>query len=129
MTLLYNVQAVPSALIDAALSEQDLLCRILGRCRFGDPIDRELKSLVIGDEEARTSGLGPFAPKRFTYVRYNPVLTKGGLTGLGLGSIDAKKIQRMDSAKYLPELMAVGKAYAKRLDLAHFGPFDPGRPA
>jgi hypothetical protein len=46
-----------------------------------------------------------------------------------LGSIDAKKIQRMDSAKYLPELMAVGKAYAKRLDLAHFGPFDPGRPA
>jgi uncharacterized protein len=125
MTLLYNVQSVPSALIDAAINEQDLICRILGRCRFGDSLDRELGDLVIGDEAAATSGLGPFAPKKFTYVRYNPVLTQEGLNGLGLPSIRAKNVQRLDSAKFMPQLMAIGMAYARQLDLAHFGPFDP----
>lgn len=129
MTLLYNVRTVPSALIDAAMNEQDLMCRVLGRCRFGDPIDRELENLVIGDEVAAQSGLGPFAPKRFTYVRYNPVLTQAGLSELGLRTIVAKNVQRLDSARFMPELMAVGMAYARRLDLTHFGPFDPRRNA
>jgi hypothetical protein len=129
MTLLYNVQSVPSALIDAALNEQDLICRVIGRCRFGDPLDRELEDLVIGDAEAATSGLGPFAPKKFTYARYNPVLTQEGLHALGLEGIRAKDVQRLDSANFMPELMAIGMAYAKRLDLAHFGPFDPRRSA
>lgn len=127
MTLLYNLQSVPSALIDAALNEQDLICRVLGRCRFGDPLDRELEDLVIGDDAAATSGLGPFAPKKFTYVRYNPVLTREGLSALGLDGIKAKNVQRLDSAKFMPELMAVGMSYARSLDLAHFGPFDPRR--
>jgi uncharacterized protein len=125
MTLLYNLQSVPSALIDAALNEQDLICRVLGRCRFGDPLDRELEDLVIGDDVAATSGLGPFAPKKFTYVRYNPVLTREGLSALGLGAVKAKNVQRLDSAKFMPELMAVGMSYARTVDLAHFGPFDP----
>jgi hypothetical protein len=122
MTLLYNLESVPSALIDAALNEQDLMCRVLGRCRFGDPLDRELEDLVIGDEAAALSGLGPFSPKRFTYVRYNPVLTSDGLSALGLANIQAKDVQRIDSATFMPQLMTVGEAYAKRVDLAHFGP-------
>ena len=42
MTVLYSARAVPAALIDAALNEQDVLCRVFGRCRFGDPVDRPL---------------------------------------------------------------------------------------
>ena len=124
MTLLYNIKEVPSALIDAASSEQDLMCRVLGRCRHGDPIDRELENLII-DDVAAQSGLGPFGPRRFTYVRYNPALTTEGLKELGLGKIRPRDIQRLDSAKFMPELMAVGMAYAKRLSLADFGPLAP----
>lgn len=123
MTMLYNMKQVPSALIDAAINEQDLMCRVLGRCRFGDPIDRELEDLVIQDEAVKQSGLGPFGPKRFTYVRYNPVLTAEGLSALKLDNIRAENVQRLNSAKFMPELMKVGEAYAKRVDLAHFGPF------
>jgi hypothetical protein len=47
------------------------------------------------------------------------------LNGLGLPSIRAKNVQRLDSAKFMPQLMAIGMAYARQLDLAHFGPFDP----
>jgi hypothetical protein len=126
MTLLYNMTSVPAALIDAALNEQDLICRVLGRCRFGAPIDRELEDLIVGDHVG-DAGLGPFAPKKFTYVRYNPTLTASGLEALGLGQLRAQDVQRMASSKHLPELMAVGRAYARTMDLAHLGPFDPRR--
>jgi len=119
MTLLYNLKSVPSALIDAGLNEQDLICRVLGRCRFGAPLDRELGDLIADD--------GPFAPKKFTYVRYNPELTSIGLRELGFETLRPQDVQRLTSAKYMPELMDVGRAYARRLDLDHLGAFDPRR--
>ena len=36
MNLLYNAGTIPSALMAAALQEQDLLCRVFGRCLAGD---------------------------------------------------------------------------------------------
>jgi len=42
MNLLYNASSVPSALMAAALHEQDALCRYFGRCLVGEPIDLEL---------------------------------------------------------------------------------------
>ena len=33
MNLIYNATSIPSALMYAALNEQDLLCRIFGDCR------------------------------------------------------------------------------------------------
>ena len=125
MGLLYNAQAVPAALIDAALNEQDLLCRVFGRCRFGDPIDREVGDMILTDDRATELAAGAFAPKKFTYVRYNPVLTDDGLRALGLTGVPAADVQPLDSATHMPELMAVGGAYARRIDLAHLGPFDP----
>jgi patatin-like phospholipase/acyl hydrolase len=125
MTILYNMQSVPSALIDAAINEQDMICRVLGRCRFGDSIDSEIEDLKVSDEVALQSGLGPFGPKRFTYARYNPVLTTEGIRELGFTTIRAKDVQRLDSAKFMPQLMAIGKAYAARMQLAHFGSHAP----
>ena len=127
MTLLYNLKSIPSALIDAALNEQDLMCRILGRCRFGDHLDSEVKDLIIDDDVASRTGLGPFAPKKFTYVRYNPSLTAAGLRELGLDAVRPKDVQRLDSSKFTAQLMDLGRRYARRLDLAHLGPFDPRR--
>ena len=33
MNLIYNANSIPSALMFAALNEQDLLCRLFGDCR------------------------------------------------------------------------------------------------
>jgi hypothetical protein len=123
MTLLYHAKAIPAALIDAALNEQDLLCRVFGRCRFGDPYDREVGDLIVKkDEDVARSA---FAPKRFTYVRYNPIISEDGLRDLGFDTIPANHVQPLDSADHMPELMAVGKVYARRVALSHFGPFAP----
>ena len=80
MNLIYNASHIPSALMAAALHEQDFLCRIFGRCLAGDPLDREVGD-VIG------KGI-PNVPKLFTYVRYNAELSREGLDALGLKQIE-----------------------------------------
>jgi hypothetical protein len=123
MTMLYNAQRVPSALIYAATVEADKLCRIAGRCLFGETLDSE-----IGDLLAPLDKPAPSPPKDFTYVRYDPNLTEKGLTDLGLfPRVKPKDVLPLISNKHLPELEAVGKAYAQNVSLAHFGAFDPAR--
>jgi uncharacterized protein len=107
MNLLFNATTIPSALMFAAVNEQDLLCRVLGNCLAGDPIDRELGSLM--------PALGPLGTeqKLFTYVRYNAELTREGLDALGCTTIQPEEVQKLDSVDAIPELLAVGTAVAE----------------
>lgn len=114
MHLFYHATKLPSALIFAASTEQDILCRVFGRCRFGAPIDRELGTLI--DDRPG---------KAFTYVRYNPDLSSEGLTALGLGAIPPHNVQRLDSVNHVDEMQAVGRAYGRNVSLAHLGTFVP----
>jgi len=117
MTLLYNARHVPSALLGAANVEQDVLCRIAGRCRYGGPINSELGSLVDVHADHAT-----YWPKRFTYVRYNPELTQPGLEELGLSDIRAETVQPLLSSTNIEDLRRIGTAYAaSAIDPAHFG--------
>ena len=80
MNLIYNASNIPSALMAAALHEQDFLCRVFGKCLAGDLLDREVGD-VIGQ------GIKD-VPKLFTYVRYNAELSRAGLDALGLQQIN-----------------------------------------
>ncbi len=118
MNLLYNASSVPSALMFAALNEQDFLCRIFGDCLSGAELDSE-----IGDMMGKR---GPVAPKLFTYMRYNAELTRNGLDGLGLKDIDPKHVQALDSVQYVNELSRVGQAVAaQQIKAEHFAKFLP----
>jgi patatin-like phospholipase/acyl hydrolase len=112
MNLLYNAGSIPSALMLAALNEQDLLCRVFGNCLAGDQLDREVGDL-IGKK-------GPVSPKLFTYVRYNAELSEEGLKKLGLSGIEPKHVQQLDSTDYIDELKQVGLAVAKQVKPEHF---------
>ncbi len=116
MNLLYNVGSIPSALMSAALNEQDLLCRVFGRCLAGDALDRE-----IGDLKMANGPLG--ANKLFTYVRYNTELSSQGLAKLGLAHIKPEHVQQLDSVKFIGELQQVGGALAKQVERSHFAKF------
>ena len=99
----------------AALNEQDLLCRVFGKCLAGDPLDRELKDLI---------GVGsPAGAKLFTYMRYNAELTREGLDALGLGHIDPEKVQMLDSVDHIDALRDIGRALAGKLEPGHFSGF------
>lgn len=119
MTLLYHAKQVPSALINGALVEQDFLCRILGRCTFGGPIDSEVGAL--------TAGAADGSSKLFTYVRYNPDLSAAGLAALEVQGVSPSDVQRLDGIGYVDEMQRVGRAYAERVLLEHLGPFAPQR--
>jgi uncharacterized protein len=116
MNLLYNATSIPSALMGAALNEQDLLCRVFGRCLAGDALDRE-----VGDWK---NAKGPVWPnKLFTYVRYNAELTSEGLKKLGLPGIKPEHVQQLDSVEHILELQQIGQAVAKSVKFEHFERF------
>jgi hypothetical protein len=120
MNILYNAQSIPAALMSAALNEQDLLCRVFGRCRHGATIDREVGDLISGGVGDRPG----FPGKRmFSYVRYNADLSKQGLTDLGLPKIRPEDVQKMDSVKHIKDLQKIGQAVARDVNPSHFDGF------
>jgi predicted acylesterase/phospholipase RssA len=118
MNLLFNATTIPSALMFAALNEQDLLCRVFGDCRAGDTIDREVGDLV--------GSAGPLQreQKLFAYLRYNAELTREGLDALGCSDIEPEAVQALDSIDGIPNLRRVGKRTAETKVLeSHFDGF------
>jgi len=113
MNLLYNAGAIPSALMFAAQNQQDMLCRIFGKCLEGDIIDQEVGNMI--DINA------PGGKKLFTYVRYNADLSHEGLSALGLTQINPADVQKMDAVDKIKELQAVDKAIAdQKVKKEHF---------
>jgi uncharacterized protein len=116
MNVLYNAGSLPSALMFAALNEQDFLCRVFGKCLAGNPLDRE-----VGDMIGKS---GPVQPKLFAYVRYNAELTRHSLDELGLKNIEPKNVQQLDSVEFVGDLQRVGKTVAEReVRAEHFADF------
>ena len=120
MNLLFNATTIPSALMYAALNEQDFLCRVFGDCVAGPLLDREVDTMMPSQ--------GPLNAKLFRYARYNAELTAKGLTALGCGRIEPTSVQKLDSIDAIPDLQTIGKAVAEqKVDRAHFnfGVFRP----
>lgn len=116
MNLLYNAGSIPSALMAAALHEQDTLCRVFGNCLVGGDIDREVKDLKGTDSPGGNENL-------FTYMRYDAKLTWEGLDALGLPSILPRQVQALDSTEFIKELQYVGQAVSLSVDSEHFRGF------
>jgi uncharacterized protein len=118
MNLIYQAGSVPSALIYAALNEQDFLCRTFGKTLAGCALDRE-----VGDMHGVK---GPTPEKLFTYMRYNAELTKEGLTQLGIEDIRPEDVRPLDEVERIPEMQRVGQAIAKfEVKPAQFDGFPP----
>jgi hypothetical protein len=118
MNLLFNATTIPSALMFAALNEQDLLCRVFGDCRAGDPLDREIGDLI--------GSAGPLErqQKLFTYARYNAELSREGLELVDCPDVEPDVVQKMDSIAGIPELKKVGQKVAQmKVKLADFQGF------
>jgi patatin-like phospholipase/acyl hydrolase len=115
MNLLFNANSVPAALMHAALNEQDLLCRVFGRCRHGASMDLELGNLMHGE--------GLLEKRLFSYVRYNAELSRQGLDDQGLQDVIPEQVQRLDSIKHVGALRRVGQAAAREVAVEHFAGF------
>jgi hypothetical protein len=97
--------------------DQDINCRTVGRCTYGEAIDRELGTMIPAEPLTVDTG------KDFLYVRYNATLTRKALDSYGLKDIDPEDVREMDSVKYIKQLKQVGKAASGQVSLDHFGSF------
>jgi predicted acylesterase/phospholipase RssA len=115
--LLDTATSIPTNLMYAMQVDQDVNCRTVGRCTFGEAIDREVGTMIPAQPLSVDTG------KDFLYVRYNATLTRKALDELGLKDINPEHVRKMDSVKYINELQRVGKAASSQVDVAHFGNF------
>lgn len=119
MNLVHHAKNLPGALMNAASAGWDMACRTLGACRFGAPIDREFGAMTMDDDTPNAT-----CAKQFSYVRYNPELTREGLDALGLGGVKPEAVRMLDSIDNIPDIQRVGTQYADRhVTVAHLAGF------
>jgi hypothetical protein len=129
---------IPGALMYGALIDQDINCRTVGRCTYGDVIDRELLDMVPrhgADEGSVTERLArervPLSTdmgRSFLYARYNVDLGRDGLTALGFPNVDPATARKMDKADqaHIELLLQIGEKAAQQVNVKeHFGAFAP----
>jgi uncharacterized protein len=106
--MLFLMATAPGALMYAALTEQDVNCRVLGRRRAGHRTNSELGDLL------HHSDAPGVLPKLFTCMRYDAVLTRDGLEELGIRDVEAERVRAMDTVTIVPDLQRIGRAVAER---------------
>lgn len=124
--ILENAVNLPSALMYGAQVDQDINCRMIGRCVYGDVIDRELGDLIPRDEGGQDIPLSQDLGKAFLFARYNADLSGPGLNSMGLGDIDPTKVSKLDSVDYIDDLRRIGQRVGDEVKLEHFGTFVGG---
>jgi hypothetical protein len=113
--------SITTEVMRAVQVENDINCRTIGRCVYGEPIDAEIGDLVVP---------GPLTPTlggHFLYARYDADVSPQGLNSLGLGEIDRRQL-KMDNVGSIPDLKRIGRAAAERqVDVPRqFATFMPG---
>jgi uncharacterized protein len=121
--LIDNVAALPSALMYAAMIDQDTNCRFIGRCVHGAPLDREIGDMIPRDAAGQVIPLSQNLGRRFIYARYNADLSREGLDAMGLADIKPANVQKLDSVKYTDDLRRVGRKVGDDIKIGHFGNF------
>jgi len=122
-----NAAHLPGVLMGGAAIDQDINCRAIGRCVFGEPIDREVGDMIPRQGDPLKGGLVPLVEdcgRQFLYARYNPDVSRSGLDALGLNKIDPDHVQALDQIEYISEMQSVGREYAaKFVDMTPFQRF------
>ena len=126
MNLLYTATTVPGSLMEAIAVQQDLICRVLGDCRFGGKIDAEIDTMISPHwpDPGKYGAQGPTPSKLFSYLRYQPELTRRGLDDIGLKSMRVEHVLKMEAVQHLKKMAVVGLQAADRfVQLSHFDGF------
>jgi hypothetical protein len=121
-----NLVSFPGALMYGSAVDQDINCRVIGRCIHGGEFDKELGrceteiDLELGDLVDRTDPVADDLGRQFTYARYNAALSSSWLTKRGLGDVDPSKVAKLDSVDHIDDLVRVGQALANEVKIEHF---------
>jgi predicted acylesterase/phospholipase RssA len=122
LNLLANALHTLRAVLHQAQVDQDMSCRMIGRCTYGDKLDREVGDLVPVDADGPVP-LSRDLGRAFLYARYDVSLTEDGLLPLGLGHIVPAKVAALDAIDATSALQEIGYKLAERVSIEHLGTF------
>lgn len=91
------------ALLGSVAIEQDMLCRVLGDCLYGDKVDSEVGDLT-------GAGLLSTKEKKFSYVRYNRQFGPDEIAAIERRT---KRKFSLDNTDLIETLMELGAEYAQ----------------
>lgn len=128
---LSNLVNFPAALMYGAAVDQDINCRIIGRCIHGGEfdaelgrcdtaIDSEMGDLVERCDDGTLTSISDDSGRQFIYARYNAELSTKWLKKRGLGDIDPATVAQLDSVAHIDDLVKVGQALANEVKIEHF---------
>jgi hypothetical protein len=128
-----NVSGLIGELMYGIQVDQDVSCRMTGRCTYGSRLDHEILDLVprvtAAEMETEKEYAAPHIPlstdlgRQFLYARYNADLSREGLNRLGFSKVDSTSIQKLDAVENTDALLEIGRAVGKTVKPEHFGPF------
>ncbi len=139
---LANLGRLPSVLMNGSAFSQDLLCRVIGDCRFGPELDREVGKLTgqlfpahdldaweQQQELSQQVGI-PAIGQYFSYVHYDSDLGPDGLTAAGIADQDWPAVTAMDNYRQIDNWQKLGTLAAQDVAVGkHFSGFLPPRPS
>ncbi|MEM6550006.1 MAG: patatin-like phospholipase family protein [Pseudomonadota bacterium] len=109
-----TARTIPSELMRGIAVENDISCRMLGRCVAGQALDREIGDLI--DDQ-------PDIPKHFCYARFDIDTSQSSLDELGLSHIDSGLLT-LDNAKAALHMKEIGTKLGDQVDMeTQFGDF------
>lgn len=103
----YYAKNIPGALLQSIAWQQDYLCRCLGECIFGEPLDSEVGDLHAGNPETAP----PEGRSWFSYVRYNHTYKKQEMDEI---LSRHPGLARIDDLQAIPILRDLGREYADK---------------
>ncbi|MGB5345664.1 MAG: hypothetical protein WBN23_05820, partial [Woeseia sp.] len=121
--LLANRKIIGS-LIQGNMVDQDINCRQIGRCVFGQKLDGEVGDM-IPQRAGKPIPLEEDLGRAFLYGRYNAHLTRKALDELGLFEVDERKVQKLNSVEHIDQLRMIGQRIGEDFDTGDFRPFMP----
>lgn len=128
---LSNLVNFPAALMYGAAVDQDINCRVIGRCIHGGEFDKELGrcdtaidsemgDLVERCDDGTPASISDDSGRQFIYARYNAELSTKWLKKRGLGDVDPATVAQLDSVEHIDDLVRVGHTLAKEVKIEHF---------
>jgi hypothetical protein len=104
MSMLFHARSLPIALMDSINLQQDMICRVIGFCKEGEPIDSE-----VGD--FRDIPPGEVQTRKFTYMRYDHPFTDEEIE---MAKQYGKSGLSLDNLRLIPFLQEIGRKYAEQ---------------
>lgn len=114
-----NLVNFPAALMYGAQLDQDLNCRTVGRCVYGEEIDREVGDF-IPRREGKPIPVAEDLGRAFLYTRYNAELSRAWLDSRGLKDVEPEQVAQLDSIEHIEDLSRVGRKLGEEVKVEHF---------